>query len=81
VGRRERSAGRWAGGSGESVEEKIILRGGVGAVLLTRGLRETQLTCVVYVVDAFTHLGINSSNPWGLKASLYSSKEALGWDV
>lgn len=29
--------------------------------------------------DAYTHLGINSVNEWGLKASLYSSKEAMAW--
>lgn len=27
--------------------------------------------------DAFTHLGIESSNEWGLKASLYASKDLL----
>ena len=27
--------------------------------------------------DAFTHLGINSGNEWGLSVSMYSSKEML----
>lgn len=32
---------------------------------------------IYYKADAFTHLGITSGNVWGLKASLYSSKELL----
>jgi len=27
--------------------------------------------------DAFTYLGINSGNEWGIKASLFSSKDIL----
>lgn len=33
---------------------------------------------LTYVADAFTHLGINSGNEWGIKASLFSSKDILG---
>jgi len=29
------------------------------------------------VLDAYTHLGINSGNEWGLKASMYASKDVL----
>ncbi|MCJ1259951.1 hypothetical protein MMC24_007790 [Lignoscripta atroalba] len=32
---------------------------------------------VFYKCDAYTHLGINSGNEWGLKASLYASKDVL----
>ncbi|KAI9825310.1 MAG: hypothetical protein M1819_000556 [Sarea resinae] len=32
---------------------------------------------IYYKCDAYTHLGINSKNEWGFKASLYSSKELL----
>lgn len=32
---------------------------------------------IYYKADAFTHLGIDSKNGWGLKASLFSSKEVL----
>ena len=29
------------------------------------------------MVDAYTHLGIAAGNEWGLKASLFSSKDVL----
>lgn len=32
---------------------------------------------IYYKADAFTDLGIDSKNEWGLKASLYSSKDVL----
>ncbi|KAI9676875.1 MAG: hypothetical protein M1817_006714 [Caeruleum heppii] len=32
---------------------------------------------IYYKNDAYTHLGINSGNEWGLKASMYSSKDIL----
>ncbi len=32
---------------------------------------------IYYKADAFTHLGVDSKNEWGLKASLYSSKDVL----
>ena len=32
---------------------------------------------IYYKADAFTDLGIDSKNGWGLKASLYSSKDVL----
>lgn len=35
---------------------------------------------VYYKADAFTDLGIDSKNEWGLKASLYSSRDVLGED-
>ena len=37
--------------------------------------------CADGLPDAFTHLGIDRNNEWGLKPSLYSSKEVLAWDV
>ncbi|KAL8972087.1 MAG: hypothetical protein Q9197_002947 [Variospora fuerteventurae] len=33
---------------------------------------------IYYKTDAFTELGISSGNEWGLKASLYASKDLLG---
>lgn len=33
---------------------------------------------IYYKADAFTELGISSGNEWGLKASLYASKDLLG---
>ena len=33
---------------------------------------------LIMVADAFTHLGISSGNEWGIKASLFSSKDLLG---
>lgn len=35
---------------------------------------------VYYKADAFTDLGIDSKNEWGLRASLYSSRDVLGED-
>ena len=32
---------------------------------------------IYYKADAFTHLGIDSKNEWGLKASLFCSKDVL----
>ncbi|KAL1872560.1 hypothetical protein Plec18167_006678 [Paecilomyces lecythidis] len=34
---------------------------------------------IYYKCDAYTYLDIKSTNPYGLKASLYSSKDALAW--
>ncbi|KAL8741447.1 MAG: hypothetical protein Q9190_005947 [Brigantiaea leucoxantha] len=33
---------------------------------------------IYYKADAFTHLGISSGNEWGLRPSMYSSREMLG---
>lgn len=32
---------------------------------------------IYYKADAFTHLGVDSKNEWGLKASLFASKDVL----
>ncbi|KAL9122076.1 MAG: hypothetical protein Q9187_001360, partial [Circinaria calcarea] len=56
------------------VLERLLERGLVG------GKGDWGLERLVYYkCDAYTHLGINSVNEWGLKASLYSSKEAMAW--
>ncbi|GAD99429.1 hypothetical protein AOR_1_2402174 [Paecilomyces variotii No. 5] len=34
---------------------------------------------IYYKCDAYTYLDIKSTNTYGLKASLYSSRDALGW--
>ena len=38
---------------------------------------------IYYKADAYTHLEINGGNEWGLKASLYASKDVLKdrWEV
>jgi len=41
------------------------------------GLVETKGRPIYYKCDAYTHLGINSGNEWGIKASLYSSADLL----
>jgi hypothetical protein len=38
------------------------------------GLVENQIW---YKCDAFTHLNLDSKNPYGIKASLYGSKDVL----
>lgn len=40
--------------------------------------RVRDLDLLTEGADAFTHLGINSGNEWGIKASLFSSKDVLG---
>ena len=32
---------------------------------------------VLMAIDAWTYLNIESGNPWGIKASMYSSNEML----
>ncbi|KAH8769204.1 hypothetical protein F5883DRAFT_553791 [Diaporthe sp. PMI_573] len=34
---------------------------------------------IYYKADAFTYLGIGSGNPWGLRASLYSSRDIFAY--
>ncbi|KAK7700521.1 hypothetical protein SLS64_010919 [Diaporthe eres] len=34
---------------------------------------------IYYKADAFTYLGIGSGNPWGVRASLYSSRDIFGY--
>ncbi|KAI4202545.1 MAG: hypothetical protein LQ350_002488 [Teloschistes chrysophthalmus] len=41
------------------------------------GLAKKNEGGIYYKADAFTELGINAGNEWGLKPSLYSSKELL----
>jgi len=36
---------------------------------------------IFYKPDVFTYLDITGNNRWGLKPSLYQSKEALAWNV
>lgn len=45
--------------------------------LVELGLCPRQGSGIYYKCDAFTHLGIDSTNPYGLKASIYSSQEVL----
>lgn len=54
--------------------------GDVKRVLLAlkgMGLLRDEGRGIYYKCDAFTHLGINSGNEWGLKASFHSSKAML----
>lgn len=52
----------------------------VGRVL--QRLRELRLVeprsrAIYYKPDAYTYVGISFGNPWGMKASLYSSSDVL----
>lgn len=47
--------------------------------LIERGLAPRAADgAIYYKTDAYTHLNIDSSNSYGLKASLYSSKDIIG---
>lgn len=46
--------------------------------LVELGLCPAEGNGIYYKCDAFTMLGIDSGNQWGLKASLYSSRDLLG---
>jgi hypothetical protein len=46
----------------------------VGMDLVGKGNRG-----IYYKSDAYTHLNINSKNEYGLKASMYSSRDVLAW--
>lgn len=45
--------------------------------LVELGLVKEGKKPIYYKCDAWTHLDINANNPWGLKASMYSSKDVL----
>lgn len=45
--------------------------------LVTLGLAPSEGNGIYYKCDAYTYLGIESDNPYKLKASLYSSKDML----
>ncbi|KAL8812179.1 MAG: hypothetical protein Q9223_000316 [Gallowayella weberi] len=45
---------------------------------LVKKNQSTAAEGIYYKADAFTELGINSGNEWGLKASLYASRDVLG---
>lgn len=49
-----------------------VLEGLVGLGLVREGQRPIYYKC-----DAWTYLEIKANNPWGLKASMYSSKDIL----
>lgn len=55
------------------VLEKLIELGLVDSGSATRP--------IYYKCDAYTYLDIKSTNPYGLRASLYSSREVLGWKI
>lgn len=46
-----------------------------GCVVVQGKVRELHL--LMRAADAFTYLGINAGNEWGIKASLFSSKDIL----
>jgi len=45
--------------------------------LVELGLCPREGNGIYYKCDAFTYLGINSNNSYGLKASIYSSRDVL----
>lgn len=56
---------------------KRVLEGLVGMGLVKRRGPMGEERGIYYKADAFTYLGIDSKNEWGLKASLFSSKDVL----
>ena len=56
---------------------KRVLRRLVGMGLVSGKGPMGEERGIYYKADAFTHLGIDSKNEWGLKASLFSSKDML----
>ncbi|KAJ5115021.1 hypothetical protein NUU61_000780 [Penicillium alfredii] len=61
----------------EDMEDvKRVLRG-----LVDAGLVEEQARPIYYKCDAYTHLDIKSSNDYGLKASMFSSRDVLAGKV
>lgn len=40
--------------------------------------RKASDGAIYYKADVYTYLGLDSNNPYGLKASLYSSKDLMG---
>lgn len=49
--------------------------------LVRMGLCPAEGHGIYYKCDAYTYLGIESDNPYGLKASLYSSKDVLAEEM
>lgn len=49
--------------------------------LVEKGLVDEELRPIYYKCDAYTHLDIKSNNAYGLKASLFSSRDVLAGKV
>ncbi|MCJ1362237.1 hypothetical protein MMC16_001339 [Acarospora aff. strigata] len=63
---------------GDTADVKRVLEKLVELELVPRPARDPKgVRSVYYKCDAYTHLGITSSNEWGLKASMYSSRDVL----
>ncbi|KAL8833450.1 MAG: hypothetical protein Q9170_004259 [Blastenia crenularia] len=57
---------------------KRVLERLVELGLVKRNSAGVEERATYYKADAFTELGLNSGNEWGLKPSLYASKDFLG---
>ncbi|MCJ1475207.1 hypothetical protein MMC13_003867 [Lambiella insularis] len=64
---------------GDKKDLKRVLRKLAELGLLGEKGEWGQDKLLYYKPDVFTYLGIERDNEWGLKASLFSSKEALSW--
>ncbi|PYI07840.1 DUF1917-domain-containing protein [Aspergillus sclerotiicarbonarius CBS 121057] len=58
---------------GDRGEAERVVRRLVELGVVRRGERPIYYKC-----DAYTYLGIDGRNPWGLRASLFSSRDVLG---
>lgn len=58
---------------GDKQDVKRVLRG-----MVSVGLVDTQDRPIYYKCDAYTHLDITYKNDYGLKASMFSSRDLLG---
>lgn len=61
---------------GDKEDVKRVLKG-----MVTVGLVDVEDRPIYYKCDAFTHLDITSKNEYGLKASMFSSRDVLGGKV
>ncbi|KAJ5766921.1 uncharacterized protein N7511_004537 [Penicillium nucicola] len=48
--------------------------------LVDMDLVGSQNRVIYYKIDAYSHLNVNSKNEYGLKASMYSSRDVLAWN-
>ncbi|MCJ1399351.1 hypothetical protein MMC11_002553 [Xylographa trunciseda] len=60
-------------GNKSDVKRVLLKLGELGLTSRNRGIS--------YKPDVFTYLDITGDNEWGMKPSLYQSKEALAWEI
>ena len=62
---------------GDKADVKRVLERLLGMGLVNRNGAITEGWAIYYKADAYTYLDIMSKNVWGLKPSLYSSRDVL----